>query len=128
MSEVHPTQQAVIEAIDRLSRTPDGAMLYILLQRQLMTVIPTTDGGALQVQHGERMFAAKLVGLMHKGIHESGGRHGIHGSTSGPGGSEQPVVVPIGTARAVRPERASSRRITEHTRVPGYDLPDDDAS
>jgi hypothetical protein len=36
-SEVHPTQEACFEAIDRIARTPDGAMLYVFLQRRLMS-------------------------------------------------------------------------------------------
>ena len=128
MSEIHPTQQACIEAIDRIARTPDGAALYVLLQRQMMAVLPTTDGGALQTNHGERMFAARLIGLMAKGIFESGGRTGHTGSSIGPGGGEQPVVVPLAEPSQYGRQRfPGNRRIGPDTRVPGYDLPDDAA-
>jgi hypothetical protein len=123
MSEVHPTNQAIIEAIDRIARTPDGAVLYVFLQRRLMGFPISTKAGALRADHGERTFAAKLIGLMAKGIFESGGRTGIIGSSSGPGGGEQPVVIP--SPKPVRVAGTGSRRrINEHTRVSGYDLPD----
>jgi hypothetical protein len=124
MTEVHPTNQFCLEAIDRIARTPDGAALYVFLQRRLMSVGLADDAGALRADHGERSFAAKLISVMAKGIFESGGRTGITGSNLGPSGSEQPVVVP--SPRAVRVDRGvgSTRRITEHTRVAGYDLPE----
>jgi hypothetical protein len=127
MTEVHPTQKAVEEAIDRLARTPDGAMLYVYLQRRLMEVIPTADQSALSAHHGERIFASRLTGLMAKGIIESGGRTGITGSSTGPGGLEQPIVRPVAKSVTLGGPRGAGRRITEHTRVPGYDPPDDAA-
>ena len=125
MSEVHPTNAFCLEAIDRIARTPDGAALYVFLQRRLMSIPVENSKGALRSDLGERTFAAKLISAMAKGIFESGGRTGITGSSSGPGGSEQPVVIP--SPRAVSVARAGSRRrITERTRVPGYDLPEDE--
>jgi hypothetical protein len=122
--EVHPTNAFCLEAIDRIARTPDGAALYVFLQRRLMAVSIDPHDGALRQDQGERTFAAKLIAVMAKGIFESGGRAGITGSSVGPGGSEQPVVVP--SPRAVRVDTAGSRRrINAKTRVPGYDLPDD---
>lgn len=121
--EVHPTQDAILEAIDRISRTPDGAALYVFLQRRVMWVAPTTSRSALRTDHGERSFASKLIGLMAKGIHESGGRTSSSGS---PGVAEQPIVVPRSGPVLVGPgPRGAGRRITADTRVPGYDLPDD---
>lgn len=127
MSEVHPTQQAIHEAIDRLARTPDGAMLYVYLQRRLLEVLPTADLSALNTHHGERMFAFRLTGLMAKGIIESGGRTGITGSSTGPGGIEQPIVRPVAKPVALGSARGAGRRIGPNTRVPGYDPPDDAA-
>ena len=124
MSEVHPTNQFCLEAIDRIARTADGAALYVFLQRRLMNVTIENSESALRSEHGERTFAAKLISAMAKGIFESGGRTGITGSSIGPGGSEQPVVIPQPRAVAVsRP--GSRRRIDANTRVPGYDLPDE---
>jgi hypothetical protein len=122
--EVHPTNKFCLEAIDRIARTPDGAALYVFLQRRLMSVFVGDDFGALRQDHGERTFAAKLISVMAKGIFESGGRTGITGSNLGPGGSEQPVVVPSPRAVRVNRDAGSNRRITADTRVPGYDLPD----
>lgn len=122
--EVHPTNQFCLEAIDRIARTPDGAALYVFLQRRLMSVSLDSSDGALRDERGERTFAAKMISVMAKGIFESGGRSGITGSNSGPGGSEQPVVVPSPRAVSARAEPGSRRRIGPNTRVPGYDLPE----
>jgi hypothetical protein len=124
MSEVHPTNKFCLEALDRIARTPDGAAFYVFLQRRLMSVHAVDDHGALRQNHGERTFAAELISAMAKGIFESGGRAGIHGSSVGPGGSEQPVVVPVPKPVRVADTGGTRRRITEHTRVPGYDLPE----
>lgn len=125
-TEIHPTEQAIHEAIDRIARTPDGAMLYVHLQRRLMSISVADAEGALRLDQGERTFASKLIGLMAKGIFESGGRTGHSGSSIGPGGGEQPIVVaspePVRSGRARNP---GGRRISEHTRVPGYDPPDE---
>jgi hypothetical protein len=122
--EVHPTNKFCLEAIDRVARTPDGAALYVFLQRRLMSVPLDISDGALRQDHGERTFAAKLISCMAKGIFESGGRTGIAGSSLGPDGSEQPVVVPSPRAVRVNRDAGSNRRIGPDTRVPGYDLPD----
>ena len=124
MTEIHPTTAECHEALDRIARTPDGAAFYIFLQRRLMTVLASDSDGALRSDHGERMFAAKLIGLMAKGILESGGRTS---NTSGSTGSgEQPIVVPGSEPRLVsRARNPGSRRITADTRVPGYDPPDE---
>src|SRR6185312_7841570 len=117
--EIHPTQHAIEEAIDRIARTPDGANLYVFLQRKIMSVAPAEKSGALRQHHGERMFATHLMNLMTKGIYESGGRTSSSGSSGSD--SEQPVVVP--RAEPVRTGRARNpggRRITEHTIVPGW--------
>ena len=125
-SEVHPTQQACFEAIDRIARTPDGASLYVFLQRRLMAVPALGSRGALRTHQGERSFASKLIGLMATGISESGGRTGHHGSSIGPDGREQPIVVPVAKPVRTGPERnQGGRRINESTRVPGYDRDDE---
>lgn len=119
MSEIHPTHQACLEAIDRIARTPDGAAMYVLLQRRLMQVSFSPTDGALRSDEGERTFASKLIVMMAKGIFESGGRSGITGSSSGPDGREQPVLVPV--SKPIGPERRGiGRRIGEHTIVPGW--------
>lgn len=123
--EVHPTNKACIEAIDRIARTPDGADLYVFLQRRLMSVSIDGSDGALRQDQGERTFAAKLISAMAKGIFESGGRSGTTGSSSGPGGRDQPIVVPSPRAVRVDGGTGTRRRIGPDTRVPGYDAPDD---
>jgi hypothetical protein len=124
-SEVHPTPQACLEAIDRIARTPDGAMFYVFLQRRLMEISIDNSDSALRADQGERRFADRLIGYMHKGIFESGGRTGHTGSTIGPDGREQPLVVP-----RAEPQRYAGRltvrdRINAGARVAGYDRPDE---
>jgi hypothetical protein len=83
--------------------------------------IPIADGeGALRLDlQGERTFAAKLISHMAKGIFESGGRTGITGSSIGPDGREQPLVVP--SPKPVRVSGSGSRRrINADTVVPGW--------
>ncbi len=117
--EVHPTQQACLEAIDRIARTADGAALYVFLQRRLMAISASTDRGALRLDEGERRFASRLIGHMAKGVFESGGRTGITGSSTGPDGRDQPLVVP--SPKPVRVAGSGSRRrIDEFTIVPGW--------
>jgi hypothetical protein len=121
----HPIpDKLLLEAIDRIARTPDGGMLYVYLQRRLMAVLPTTEPCALSTHHGERLFASRLLDLMAKGIIESGGRTSS-GDTSG--GTEQPIVRPIAQPVDARGARGAGRRITADTRVPGWDPPADDA-
>jgi hypothetical protein len=127
MSEVHPTPQACMEAIDRIARTPDGAALYVFLQRRLMLITIDNSESALRVDQGERRFASQLIAAMAKGVFESGGRTGITGSTIGPDGREQPLVVPRPGAVRSGPERhPGGRRIGPDTVVPGWDRPAED--
>ena len=126
MNEVHPTENAIHEAIDRIARTADGAVFYVHLQRRLMSISGAEAESALRLDEGERRFASKLIGLMAKGIFESGGRTGHSGSSTGPDGGEQPVIVPSPRpVRTGRERNPGGRRITEHTRVAGYDTPDE---
>ena len=127
MSEdIHPTPQACMEAIDRIARTPDGAALYVFLQRRLMLITVDNSDSALRADQGERRFASQLIAAMAKGVFESGGRTGIIGSTSGPDGREQPIVVPVPRPVRSGPERhPGGRRIGPETRVPGWDRPED---
>ena len=113
------SDEAMAEAIDRIARSADGQILYRFLQRSLMAVPSVTSKGALRAHHGERSFASRLMGLMSKGIAESGGR------TSSSGSTEQPIVFALAKPVDTRGARGAGRRITEHTRVPGYDQPDD---
>jgi hypothetical protein len=117
--DIHPTPQACHEAIDRIARTPDGAALYVLLQRRVMTISVAPTDSALRADEGERRFASQLIGLMAKGVFESGGRTGHPGSTSGPDGREQPLVVP--SPKPVRVAgTGSNRRVNDRTIVPGW--------
>lgn len=69
-------------AIDRISRTPDGRMLYLFLQKTLSS-FPVTDGSvdALRDHNGRRMFAHDLMAIMAAGIRET---HGGRDPTDGP--------------------------------------------
>ncbi len=74
----------ITSALRNIARTPDGRMLYLYLQRELMGVARTSETGALQVHHGARTFAANLMGRMAPGIAErssdyaSGGRFSLN--------------------------------------------------
>jgi hypothetical protein len=120
-NEVHPTQQACLEAIDRIARTPDGATLYVFLQRRLMAVAAASGSGALRVDNGERSFASRLIGLMGKGIHESVRRNSSSDDTSsGTHDGEQPLVVPTAKPVRVSGTGGSRRRVGPDTIVPGW--------
>jgi hypothetical protein len=57
------------EAIDRIARTPDGLLLYRLLQKVLCgTVAAQSDHGALQINEGRRTLARDLMAYMAEGI------------------------------------------------------------
>jgi hypothetical protein len=81
------TEENLAEAIDRIARTSDGALLYRYLQKVLMGVLvnPNPLHGALPAHEGKRTFAAELMSLMSKGIEESAGRNS----------TEQPVVFTV---------------------------------
>jgi hypothetical protein len=115
------SEKLMHEAIDRIARTPDGRVLYLYCQRRLMALTVSADLSTLQSDHGERSFASRLIGLMATGISESGGR-----TSSSGGNTEQPLVFAVPKPVAVGGPRGAGRRITEHTRVPGYDAEGDD--
>lgn len=103
-------------AIDRIAKTPDGTLFYLFLQRNLMAITQGQDDGSLREQSGQRIFAARLMGLMAKGIEESGGR------------SESICTFSVAGPRRVSASRGAGRRISADTFVPGYDSADDDSS
>jgi hypothetical protein len=59
------------EAFERIARTDDGHLIYLYLQKTLCAV--ETDERALPKGWGRRSYASELMGLMAKGIEESGG-------------------------------------------------------
>lgn len=99
------------KAIDRLAHTPDGHLLYRYLQKILMGVLAGAPGeSALTRNEGRRSLAAELMGLMAKGIDESG-------STDTPAdtrASERPVVFVTRGAVAVN-RRATYREHAART-------------
>lgn len=98
------------EAWDRVARSADGHTIYLHLQKRLMAVCASGDDSTLRADNGERMFAAKLIGLMAKGIEESAS-----------GLSTRCITFASPVARAVsRAGRGAGRRITGDTIVPGY--------
>jgi hypothetical protein len=102
-------QKDVLDAIDRIARTPDGQMLFHHLQKILLNVAtPEITDGALRQLEGRRMFASELMGLMAKGIADSD-RYAITFSRSA---EPRPPA-----------SRGAARRITADTRVPGWDDP-----
>ena len=101
-------EKELTDAIDRIAKTEDGQLLYLYLQRRLMAVSTATDDGSLRTEHGQRLFAAHLIGLMAKGIETSGGR------------SESICTFAVAGPRAVSVSRGAGRRVTDDTIVPGW--------
>jgi len=119
------SEKLLHEAIDRIARTPDGRSLYLFCQRRMMALTISEEISTLQRAEGERTFAARLIGLMATGISESGGRTSDSSTGSD---TEQPIVFAVPKPVAVGGPRGAGRRITEHTRVPGYDSPGSDGA
>ena len=104
------TDNQMHEATDRIARSADGQMLYLFLQRKLMGVAVNAEDSALRSLEGQRILAASLMGLMAKGIVESGGH------------SEPICTFAVAGPRAVASaSRGAGRRITDNTFIPGYD-------
>ena len=118
-------EKFLLEAIDRIARSPDGRLQYLYLQRRMMAVTAASDPCALASDNGERRFAARLIGLMATGISESGGR--TDSSDPSRTGSEQPIIPAVPKPVDTRGPRGAGRRITADTRVPGWDRADDEA-
>jgi hypothetical protein len=116
-------EKLILEAIDRIARTPDGVSLYLYCQRRMMAVAHSSEPHTLQRSEGERTFALQLIGLMTKGLIEGGGRPSI----SGPGSDDEPIIFAGPKPIAQPVPRGAGRRIDADTRVPGWDYPDADA-
>jgi hypothetical protein len=100
------------EAIDRIARTPDGLLLYRLLQKILCgTVAAQTDQCALQFAEGRRILARDLMAYMADGVAENDRAACITFSLAKPA--------------ATGASRGAGRRVTANTYVAGYDNPDD---
>jgi|SRR5581483_395561 len=91
------------KAIASIARSPEGAELYLYLQRELMSLPPSAEASALQEHTGHRKFAAKLMALMREGI-ESGGTSGSGNYTD----ERRPVSLPRREPVATR-RRGSAR-------------------
>jgi hypothetical protein len=106
-------------ALDRIARTPDGELLYLYLQIEQMGMPATPESSALLEHNGHRKFAAKLMGLMAKGIEESGGR--TEPGTAGRPAIGRPIVLVRREPVAVSAGRGAARRVTADQPVPGTD-------
>jgi hypothetical protein len=105
------SDQEIKDAIDRIAHSQDGKLLYLFLQKRLMAI--TTDFITLPTDHGQRILAATLMGLMAKGITESGGS------------SDSIYTFAVAGPRAVSAgPRGAGRRVTADTFIPGYSDPD----
>ena len=101
------------EALDRISRTRDGEILYLFLQKTLMGVTESSDTSVLQIDKGRRIFARDLMAHMGEGV-----------STSARSGCITFVTAPRSAPRSRAP---GGRLVTADTAVPGFDAPDPDA-
>jgi hypothetical protein len=119
------TDDDLRSAWDRVARTADGQLLYLHLQRRLMAISTVVSDGALLASEVERRFAATLMGLMAKGIEESGGSGDTSGSGSGSSsGAERPIVFAVAKPVAVA-RRTGGRLVGPDDHVAGWDQPDD---
>ena len=111
MSEI--TDKDIIEALDRVARTPDGELLYLYLQKVLMGVPTEKKSRALTWNDARRSFASELMGFMSKGISASA-RSGC-------------ITFTVAQRAPVSRRTPGGRLVTADTAVPGYDAPDSDA-
>jgi hypothetical protein len=112
MSEID--DEALAKALDRIAMTPDGALLYAFLQKEAIGLPagPDPSDGALRVNYGHRSLAHKMMGLMARGIDESGGR-----TDDSPGTgkrSERPVVFLTRKPASVGPRVSARDYIASH--------------
>lgn len=101
------TDEDLAMAFDRVARTPDGALIYRYLQKIQMGVLADPDPSdcALRQDFGKRTFAARLMGLMAKGIDESGGRTDLPGDTRASGAPVVFVTKPVESRRRLTPRQ-----------------------
>lgn len=90
MSEI--THEDLAAALDRIAMTPDGGLLYAYLQKMAIALPEGDDptDSALRADFGRRSLAHRMMGLMARGIDESGGR--TDDSTGLGKRSDRPVV------------------------------------
>lgn len=120
MTDLVVDDKAIIDALDRIAMTPDGALLYAYLQKEAIGIL--TDGNpsdsALRLQDGRRRFAHRLMGYMAKGIDESGGRNS---DAVGGRPSERPVVFLTRQPVVANKQRGAGRRVGPDDSVAGWD-------
>lgn len=110
------TDQDLRNAWDRMSRTSDGELVYLYLQKQLCGILETHDSGALQRNEGRRSLARDLMAMM------AGGIEGSVGQRANP--ADKPVVFAVRQPVETRASRGTRRRVTEDSKVPGWDTED----
>jgi hypothetical protein len=98
----------VIEAWDRLARTPDGLLIYRHLQFIALGTERAGNDSALPRLEGRRRLAADLMGFMSDGIRDYD-RASVTFT----------LAKPADTG-GTRP-RGAGRRVTADTFIPGYD-------
>ncbi len=97
------TDDDISKAWDAVAHTLDGALIYAHLQKiAIGRLSGDPSDSALRADHGRRSLAHELMGLMAKGIDESGGRTDSTGTEQR--ASARPLVF------AVRQPAAVSRR------------------
>lgn len=105
-------QDELLQAIDRIARTADGALLYLYLQRveTELPASPEPSDSALRANFGRRSLAAELMARMATGMSESG--------TGSP--AERPVVfAPRAAASASRRESFRAHAIRTDSELTG---------
>lgn len=113
------TDEDMRNALDRIARTADGELFYRWLQKELQRIGSSTDPGALQQLNGRRSLAHDLMGLMAKGLDESGGREQPGDGRDGQP-SERPVVYARSKPTVASRQHGVRRRVTDKTIVAGW--------
>ena len=100
-----PTAADMKEAVRRIALSPDGRLLYRLLQIELMSVSPSNDGGTLQHLNGRRSLALELKLLMDEELAKVTSERDRHIGQHDPDG---PAIQRRGDT--IRVEHAGARR------------------
>lgn len=109
------TDDDINKAWDAVAHTLDGALIYAHLQKiAIGRLSGDPSDSALRADHGRRSLAHELMGLMAKGIDESGGRTDSPGSERA---SARPLVFsvrePVAVSRRESPREYARRTSTE---------------
>jgi hypothetical protein len=101
-------QKLCNEALQRIARTSDGRLLYLLFQK-VVTGVPTDSrSGALKVNLGRRTLASELMAVMAETMTEA-----TSDGTGDP--SERPIIFSLARPVVVARNAGARRRVSADT-------------